>query len=272
MVRIRAFSIHLLISLSIVCSFFILVYFVWYTPPFRELEGVSNVVALLVSIDLILGPLLTLIIYVPGKKGLKFDLFVIALVQLSAFSYGAYTIYIERPAFVVFNVDRFNVVTAGSIEIDELSDPQLAPSVFESARFVYAQTPTDPGERFEIMVSATQGGKDLALRPKYYQSYSENAAKVQEQAIITTQLLEDLHPEASGSIAEILANHGIKGKALAYFPLVGKQKSMTAIIRRDNAEVIGWLDIDPWTLQVKAKKVLKQENEVTSKLSAPEAG
>ena len=85
--RLNAFLIHFSISLVI---FFILLYFIlvqWYPQPLFSTDGGWRVIRIIAVVHLMLGPLLTLIVFKPGKKGLKFDLSMIALVQVLAFSW-----------------------------------------------------------------------------------------------------------------------------------------------------------------------------------------
>ncbi|MCW9032447.1 MAG: hypothetical protein OQK58_13220, partial [Gammaproteobacteria bacterium] len=81
MSRFKAFSIHFAISFVI---FLILLYFIlvqWYPQPLFSTDGGWRVIRIIVGVDLIIGPFLTLIVFKSGKPGLKFDLAMIALVQ-----------------------------------------------------------------------------------------------------------------------------------------------------------------------------------------------
>ena len=61
--KIKAFSIHLLLSsiLALICLF--LMFFVWYPSPLIQATGVGKLFLMMLAIDLILGPILTFIIY-----------------------------------------------------------------------------------------------------------------------------------------------------------------------------------------------------------------
>ena len=100
--RRRAFLTHLALSATIVGIACAAIFFIWYPRPYFEATGAWHVLRVLIGVDLVLGPLLTLIVFKPGKWGLKFDLCAIALVQLAALIYGLTTIYEERPYFTVF--------------------------------------------------------------------------------------------------------------------------------------------------------------------------
>jgi len=105
--RYQAFAVHMVISLVI---FFILLFFItqhWYPGILFDTGNGWKAIAMIVGIDLILGPLLTFIVFNPKKSSLKFDLSIIALVQTAALIYGTWTIHQTRPAALVFMSNKF---------------------------------------------------------------------------------------------------------------------------------------------------------------------
>ena len=108
--RLKFFLSHLSISLLIVLLVIGLVFFVWYPFQLTTAVGVTHIFLMLLAIDVIIGPVLGLLVYQEGKKSLKFDLTVIILLQLSALFYGIYSIEQGRPVWLVYNVDRFELV------------------------------------------------------------------------------------------------------------------------------------------------------------------
>ena len=117
MSRLQAFLVHLSLSAAVVGSGFAIVFFIWYPQPYFEVVGAWYLIRILFIVDVVLGPLLTFIVFKPGKPGLKFDLTVIALVQVAALMYGATIIYQERPYYLVFAVDRFELVARKDLDL-----------------------------------------------------------------------------------------------------------------------------------------------------------
>ena len=111
---------HLIASALVVGIFLSIVATVWYPPPLLHLQGAVPILVTLAVVDVCLGPLITLIIAGPRKPRpeLTRDLSIIVFVQLTALAYGAWTVYSGRPAFLVFNADRFDVVAATEIETE----------------------------------------------------------------------------------------------------------------------------------------------------------
>src|SRR5689334_12196169 len=107
MTRWKAAGIHLGISLVIALLVGSVIYFVWYPPPFFTVSGGNTLMLLIMGVDVVIGPALTLAVFRVGKWGLKFDLSVIAILQFAAFCYGLYIIAAARPVFLVAETDRF---------------------------------------------------------------------------------------------------------------------------------------------------------------------
>ena len=165
MSRYRAFGIHLLISSFVFIAFLLIMLRVWYPDFYFEASAGWGVLKILLMVDVVLGPLITLIIFKSGKPGLRFDLSVLAFLQLSALAYGASVIYENRPLYLVFAVDRFEVIPAGAIDVAEIKDPGSLTSLDSRPPMVFANPPEDPEQRGEIAMEVILGGKVIELRP-----------------------------------------------------------------------------------------------------------
>jgi len=185
--KLKASGLHLLISTLVIGSFLLPVYLVWYPYPLYVVEGLSHVVLILLGVNLILGPLLTLILYRKEKKYLLLDLSVVVAFQISAFAYGAITISSARPVYIVFAVDQFKTVTSSMVDISTLKNKSLKYSFFSSPIYVYAALPDDLKELEELMWSSISGGKDIEQLPKYYRNYPAHISQVKEKSLIYKQ-------------------------------------------------------------------------------------
>ena len=97
--RLKFFLKHILLSFLIALLVVGVVFFVWYPAPIAKAVGVTQIFLMMLTIDVIVGPVLGLLVYKEGKKTLKFDLTVIILIQNSALLYGVYSIEQGRPAW-----------------------------------------------------------------------------------------------------------------------------------------------------------------------------
>src|SRR5690606_27378733 len=124
MTRWKAALINLSISILIGLLILALVFFFWYPQPYFVAAGGRHLVVVLFAVNVVLGPLLTLIVFSSGKKGLKFDLCMIGAFQVSALIFGLVVIAEARPAFIVAVVDRFELVAANDLDRKDLADGQ----------------------------------------------------------------------------------------------------------------------------------------------------
>ena len=105
----RAVTWHLALSLllSIVLAAWLLLH--WFPAPFSFAAGALTGLVIVVSVDMCLGPMLTLLL-IHSKKSLReniFDGIVVATLQFSALAYGLWQVSLARPAAVVFWQDSF---------------------------------------------------------------------------------------------------------------------------------------------------------------------
>ena len=107
------------------------------------MSGVIEPFKLLVLVDVIVGPLLTFIVFKKGKKSLKFDLGFIALLQIAALIYGSYTVYNGRPSTVVYNNGQFHYLIEKFAKNNELVYPELKPSIFSKPKMAYIKSYND---------------------------------------------------------------------------------------------------------------------------------
>lgn len=112
--RYQAFAVHMAISLVIFFVLLVCITQYWYPGILFDTSNGWKAIALIVSIDLILGPMLTLIIFNPKKSSLKFDLWVIAVVQIAALAYGTWTIHSSRPLAIAYINNNFNTFYANA--------------------------------------------------------------------------------------------------------------------------------------------------------------
>ena len=85
---------HLVVSLILASLAALLVFAVWYPYPYSELTGGLNLYTLVVSVDIVCGPLLTLVLASPKKKLREriTDFSLVGIIQLAALIYGLHSI------------------------------------------------------------------------------------------------------------------------------------------------------------------------------------
>lgn len=245
MTRWRAAGAHLVISAVVAVALVALLLLVWYPGPLYEAGGGERLTFILVAIDIVVGPILTLLVFRAGKPGMKFDLAVIALLQVGFLAYGLSVISAARPAYVAFAIDRFVAVGANQLtdhRLAEASRPEFARRPWTGPVWVGVERPEDPHEADRVLSSFLAGDGDLERFPKFYVPYAEQAAQAGRRAKPLTELKGK--PGEAAELQRVRA--AFPGIEFGWLPMVARSRDMTVILRRDTGEVLEIVRVDPW--------------------------
>ncbi len=245
MSRWKAASIHLSLSLLIGLIAAAVIFGVWYPPPFSQAAGGEKLILVMLGVDLVLGPLLTLLVYKHGKRGMRFDLAVIAILQFSALVYGVSVVAGSRPVFIVGAIDRFVIVSADALDDRDLADakqPEYRHRSWTGPYIVNALRPENSTERSDLLFSGIEG-KDIEKFPKHYVDYATHVSPLLERARPLGSLRE--RPGASFLVDRWSArNRQIAD--VVWLPLVGRGGDFTLLLDRKNGRILDVLPIEPW--------------------------
>ncbi len=245
--RWRAAAIHLGISIGLAVAVFVGMAMIWYPAPYFDVSGGKSLLMLLMGVDVVLGPLITLIIFNPRKKSLKFDLAVIALIQISALAYGASVIFQARPAYTVFVKDSFHIVSANDIEDEyraKAADPKFRSLPLTGPQIVAATDVTSNADEKELVTIATMMGSGVQSLPQFYRPYRDFAESVlaQAQSLTAIRLTK---PQFADIVEQRLKEQNISANKVALVPVHAKTQQLTAIIDNKSAEVLAIFQISP---------------------------
>lgn len=249
MTRWKAFALHFAVSAAALIGVFAVILLYWYPPALLGVSKAEPLLLTLAGVCLGLGPLLTLIVFRPGKKGLKFDLVVIPLLQTAALLFGLHVVWQSRPAYIVATTDRFHLVFAN--EIDTASAAK-APSEYRNVawkgpRQVAAPLPDEPKARMEAMFEAMATGKDIQFLPEKYRSYPGPNRDPMAAAIPMKDALVLASAESRGRLQRTARRHDDK-LALALLPLKSTRGSIGVLVDRSDGTIVAFVDIDPWPI------------------------
>jgi hypothetical protein len=245
--RLIASLIHLAISCAVALIAMIVVFYVWYPAPLDSAIGVTKIYYLLLAVDITLGPLITFIVFKKGKKYLKLDLVIIAILQLSALCYGMNTLFVGRPVYIVFNVDRFDITKANEIdpasyEKAQKQNNQAALISWFGPKWVGAIASKDNKRNQEIMLSAVQGGADWPQLPELFVPLAE----VQQQMLEKAKSLSELRKLHNNDFQVTDKLSGWQDDEVKWLPLRGPIKNIVVLIDKKSSSIIKTLEINPW--------------------------
>ncbi len=245
--KLKAATIHFLFSAALVTVIMLLCGLIWYPGALFWAAGMASLMVLIVAVDLVLGPLLTAVVYKRGKRTLKMDLAVIAAIQLVALFYGVYALYGARPAYIVFTADRFEAVAALDIEVErkefEQSDFNRVP--LSGPEMVAARMPADRNMRHKILMSKVTTGVGLASMTEYY------VEAVDKEVLANIGYAKDIKDLKSFNdperVSKVLADASAPVENLIYYPLVARDADLTVLVDRTSGNVVKIVDLRPWS-------------------------
>lgn len=218
----------------------------WYPYPYREMSGGRELFLIVVAVDVILGPLITLAVFNRAKplRELKRDLVMVALIQLGALGYGIWTVFVARPVHMVFEYDRFRVVHAVNVPFELLNrtPPGIVALPLTGPTLLSLRPFRDANEKMEATMAALDG-LSLSARPDLWQPYAAAKGEIWQEAKPVTEL-KARFPSRSAEIDAAIAKIGREPEALAYLPLVGLKSFWTVLLDPATAELLGFLPID----------------------------
>jgi hypothetical protein len=247
MSRWKAASIHLGISALIAGIALALLLGLWYPPPWFQAEGGLGLLKLLVGVDVVLGPLLTLAVFKSGKPGLKFDLAVIGIMQALALAYGLHVMLVARPVFLVAAKDRFVLVAANDLDpkdVAEASRPEWRHFSWTGPVLVGTKPPTGVKESNELVFSAL-AGKDIQEFPRYYAPYTDAWHGLLKYAHPLSRLRQ-MHPDHAAEIDVWIAQHQVDENNAVWLPVVAHKTDLAYVLDKTTGTPLGTIALDPW--------------------------
>ena len=237
---------HLLISLLIALASAAVVFGLWYPSPYRQLLQVDHIYLLVLAVDVVCGPLLTLVLASPKKSRRErwLDFSLIGLIQLAALAYGMHSVWVARPVALVFEVDRLSVVTANEVLQDRL--PKALPE-FRGLPFagVLKAGTRKPASNAEMMRSLdlSLGGVPLAAQPDWWQPWADSLPAMRERAKPLAELM-GRKPQAVPVLQDAARDAGRPAAELSYLPLVSSKTLDWVALLDDKLDMVGWAPVD----------------------------
>ncbi|MFT3778023.1 MAG: hypothetical protein QM772_07055 [Ottowia sp.] len=235
---------HLGICLVVVLLTAALVFGLLYPPPYRAMLGVGPIFLLVLAVDVVCGPLLTLVVASPRKSRRErwLDLGLIGLIQALALAYGLHSVWVARPAVLAFEVDRLVVATANEVDVADL--PNAPPGLRRLPWWGVLQVGTRrAADGAELMDSVQRGlaGWSPAAQPGWWLPWDDARADLKARAKPLPELMAR-RPRDAEALRGAAA--GTAPDRLFYLPLTSSStKDWVALLDADG-RLVGHAAVD----------------------------
>lgn len=238
---------HLFVNLVIAILIALLVFLIWFPGHFKYLSEATNLFLIIIAVDVVCGPLLSLVIYNPlkSKREKIVDLSLIVGIQLFALFYGLYTLSLSRPVATVFEVDRFRVVTLADIDPTDIAKapPQYQDFPFFSRRLLSITKLSNSDDKLKS-IDLSLSGKEPGVMPQRWQEYTLARDEILNKALVIEEL-EKKHPTKTTLIKDSLTRNNLNKVNAVWLPLVSYQHTDWVVILDKNTSLpVDYLHLD----------------------------
>lgn len=243
---IRTTLIHLSISVCVALLSAFFVFGLWYPAPWRQLLGAGTLFALIVVVDMVSGPLLTGVLANPKKSTSErwADICLVGALQLLALAYGVWTMYVARPVVLVFEADRFVVVTANEVQIEQL--PTALPEFQRLPLFGLMEVSlreAKNGEELLNSVVQSLAGVPQSMRPNWWVPIEQASNDIVMKSHPIARLVEN-HPGDRARLENASRRAGKVRSQLRYLPLASSKSEDWIVLLDEGGRIVGYEPIN----------------------------
>ena len=237
---------HLFVSVAVGITSTAYVFGLLYPPPYQAMLDVANIFLLLLFVDVVCGPLLTLVLASPEKshRAHAVDFTLIGTVQMLALLYGLHSMWVARPVILAFETDRLVVATANEIQTANL--PQALPDMQRLPWWgitpVNTRQPKDGAESLQA-IDLGLSGVSPAMLPDWWLPWETALAGMAARAKPVTQLQQRRAKDAAVLDASIAAT-GHPATALRYLPLTSSKTREWVALLDAQMRIVGYAPVD----------------------------
>lgn len=232
--RLKAAGIHLSLSAVVFLAALYLILVEWFPGFHFFVDGGWQGVRLMAAIDLVLGPLLTLVIFNPFKarKLIVFDLSCIGLAQIGALVWGFYAIHSQHPITVNYFEGTFYPVVAEPIKQEGGSIDDVRKLSDRTPALLYVGEVESEEERDRAALMELFGGVAEFEDPIRFREFAPNWDKVREGALDPDKRASE-HAAFQHALPGFLAEYGGETEDYFYFVYFGRHEECTLAFSKD---------------------------------------
>lgn len=178
MSRWQAFGIHFGISAVILSLLMAVIMLLWFPGILFSVDAGWEGLRIVIGVDLVLGPLMTLVVFKAGKPGLKFDLTAIATFQFVCMAAGMWIVYNERPLALILAFDTVYSITAQELEEYERDPAILDEFPGSYPKLLYTEMPENDIAAEIAAIRSEFIGDPLYVQTERYRAFPEENTAV----------------------------------------------------------------------------------------------
>jgi hypothetical protein len=235
---------HLLASATVLTLILGTLYLGWYRWPGWYLTDVKQLVFVMISVDVVLGPSLTFIIASNNKppRVLARDIAIIVTVQLCALIYGGTSLWNGRPLYYAFSENVLQLVQAYDIEADEAArgrreNAEFAPHWYSLPRWIWAPLPLAPEEAQKIVTASITGGDDVISMPRFFKGWEQGVPSLRAQLKRVDDVAYFARSEKK-TLKERMQAAGLSIDQLNAMPLTGRGHPLLAVFDPGSEKIV----------------------------------
>jgi uncharacterized membrane protein len=240
--RIKAAAWHLLGSVLVAVVSAGFVFGLWYPGPYAVLAGGVGLFLLITSVDVVLGPLLTLVAYDVRKtrSHIRRDLATIALIQLAGLGYGLHTVFVARPVVLAAENQLFRVVVANEVDLSELAaaPEELRQISLTGPVLVGVRSAKNGQERMEFIQRSLEG-YDGGARPKLWEPYEQSKQRVIAQLKPLDGLT--LSGSAKERVSKAVQQTGLTNEDIGYASVKARATGWIVLVDRSSGKLLDFV-------------------------------
>jgi hypothetical protein len=153
-------------------------------------------------------------------------------------------IYQERPYYVVFAIDRFEVLAQYEVDAAGIDDQRLRQKPWAGPIYAVASVPDALEAQQQLINDVLNGKPDIERRPEFWSAYADDSDVVLRKATPIGDYVRD-RPDAAAFAADMMASRS-DGAQLVGLPVVGRNAAYVIVIEPSERKPVGVLPVDPW--------------------------
>ncbi|MDP3858244.1 MAG: hypothetical protein Q8Q73_10855 [Stagnimonas sp.] len=229
--KFKALGTHLGISGLLVAVALWLMLVRWLPTPLFHTDGGGIGLKLIVLVDLVLGPLLTFVVFDPAKsrRALGLDFTVIALVQLGAYGYGLHNVHAVRVQALAYYEGAFHTVTPAVLAEQVIEPGGWQPLGARAPYLVDTREPANDDEAGGVGSYALVSGLEPYQLHFLYRPYAE-AARQHWSRGWSLAALERQQPEVAAKARAWLQDRDLAAESVRFYRVEGYFENAALVI------------------------------------------